>query len=88
MVVNARSDEHQCRHAFGRIERELERCAPAQGRAYQGRAFDTGQVERLADGATIRHEISVEGRLAEPWKIDADDLVGVRKRPELRLPHA
>jgi len=74
-------------NAFGRLERQLEHGPAAERGTDQCGAFHTSEIERVSDSSAIRDDIVFERRLAESWKIDADDQVSLGERAQLRLPH-
>src|SRR5580765_8693103 len=87
VVVDAGADEDERRHAFGRIERKLERGPATKRGAHDRRPCDACTIERFSDGSPVRDRIRLDLRVSESRQVDADDRVRLRKGVKLRLPH-
>src|SRR5580765_7372892 len=65
VVVDAGADEHERRHAFGRIDCELER-GPATERGAHDRGLrDACSVERFSDGSRVGDRVGLDLRVPE-----------------------
>src|SRR5580765_95692 len=87
VVVDAGADEHERRHALGRIEGKLERGPATKRGAHNRRLRDACSIERFSDGSSVRDWIRLDLRVPESRQVDADDRVRLRKGVKLRFPH-